>query len=144
LPSQYVNKTAWVELSFPANQGWTIVDTFCENRNDFCSQISSPAGGCPSGVGGANKRIENLNLNCNLSYAYGWKVKPAALTATTTPPITGTPTPTISPCLDKQRAGDYDCSGVVNINDYEKWKTDYLEGKTTLPFFEYWRRAFYG
>lgn len=69
------------------------------------------------------------------------------LTPTTTPGATLTPTltpsPTPPPCLDRQKAGDYDCSGVVNMNDYEKWQSDFLSGKTTFSFFEYWRRAFY-
>lgn len=46
-------------------------------------------------------------------------------------------------CLEQKKTGDFDCNGVVNYRDFEAWQNDYLKGKTTLSFFEYWRRVFF-
>lgn len=51
------------------------------------------------------------------------------------------PSPTGHPCLLLAKQGDYDCSGTVNDADFTAWKNDFLANKTTLAFFEYWRRA---
>ena len=70
------------------------------------------------------------------------------LTQTPTPTPTFTITPTQTPvptpnCPEQAKKGDYDCNGQVDKHDFEAWRNDYSEDKTTLPFFEYWRRAFY-
>lgn len=66
------------------------------------------------------------------------------VTLTPTPSVSLTATPTPSPnCPKEAKAGDYNCDGEVNLQDFEAWQNDYLEGETTLPFFEYWRRAFF-
>ncbi|MBL7159232.1 hypothetical protein ISS85_02055 [Candidatus Microgenomates bacterium] len=66
------------------------------------------------------------------------------LSPTPTEGFTPTQTPTPTPnCLEQTKMGDYNCDGAVNLHDFETWKNDYLEAKTDLSFFEYWRRAFY-
>ena len=68
------------------------------------------------------------------------------ISLTPTPSLTLTPTQTPIPtpnCPEQAEKGDYDCNGEVDEQDFEAWRNDYLEGKTTLPLFEYWRRAFF-
>lgn len=57
-----------------------------------------------------------------------------------------TPRPTLSPhpCEDQAKQGNYDCQNGINKKDYDKWLDEYLNGRTTLEYFEYWRRAFLG
>lgn len=74
-------------------------------------------------------------------------------TLTITPTQTVTPTPSGHPCPTEALGGDYDCSGVIDEKDFSNpepsegerrgWKEDFLEGKTSLRFFEYWRRTFF-
>lgn len=63
-------------------------------------------------------------------------------------PIAGDPAiPTVTPyggaCVSQQKSGDYDCSGNVDMTDFTNWLSDFLEGKSTLTFLEYWRRVYY-
>lgn len=66
----------------------------------------------------------------------------SAVTVTPTPSITPSPTPTLS-CPDQAKEGDYDCSGQVDEQDFETWKSDYLQNNATLSYFEYWRRVYF-
>ena len=54
------------------------------------------------------------------------------------------PTPTVSSCFNQQVVGDYNCDGSVTMKDFTDWLPDFLQGTTTLPFFEYWRRVYIG
>lgn len=65
----------------------------------------------------------------------------------TSSPSTIYPTPTTSelqhPCFDKAVNGDYNCDGIVNKADFDKWLEDakmYID----LRFFEWIRRAYFG
>ena len=66
------------------------------------------------------------------------------LEANATPFPTSSLSPTRTPaCLVMARNGDYDCNGVINLLDFEAWKTDYLAGRASLSYFEYFRRVMY-
>jgi hypothetical protein len=56
---------------------------------------------------------------------------------------TNTPTLTAGSCESKKLAGDYNCDNSVNDTDFTTWLSDFNNGKSTLTFFEYWRRARY-
>lgn len=55
-------------------------------------------------------------------------------------PTNDIPQPTTSPGCP---AGDYDCNGAVDKDDYNKWLTDFIAGNSLLRRFEEWRKAIY-
>lgn len=52
--------------------------------------------------------------------------------------------PTITPiqCTEPRTSGDFNCDQKVDLKDFEKWRQDFLEGKSTLKEFEIFREAF--
>lgn len=48
---------------------------------------------------------------------------------------------TSHPCREKALIGDYDCNNTVNVEDFNKWKTDFGNNLSDLSYFEFWRRA---
>src|SRR3989344_5225404 len=60
---------------------------------------------------------------------------------TSTPTLSPTPTGFVHPCTTLAKTGDYDCSGQVSSSDYTAWKADFLAGKISLSYFEYYRRV---
>ena len=73
----------------------------------------------------------------------------------TLPPVTCTPTPTISSCIKKSQ-GDANCDGNIDLIDYNSWKSEFTglilsrksdfnsDSKITLIDYEIWRRTFIG
>lgn len=60
-----------------------------------------------------------------------------------TPPASTSPSPTIpADCLEARKRGDYNCNGVVSIEDFELWRQDYLVQKATIVEFEWFRAGF--
>src|SRR3990167_6323831 len=47
-------------------------------------------------------------------------------------------------CENKRVAGDYNCDNVINVLDFESFQQDFVAHKTTLVYFESWRRAMFG
>lgn len=82
------------------------------------------------------------NTSGNYQVGNGGVTSTPTPSPTTSPNVTSSPTPTtVLTCSARQKTGDYDCNGTVNTSDYDNWKADFLLNKSTLSFFEYWRRA---
>lgn len=62
-------------------------------------------------------------------------------TNTPTPTPTNTPTPTLTP-TPVPVVGDFDRNGKVQLEDFGKWKTEYLAGRLTLVDFGIWKTAY--
>lgn len=74
-------------------------------------------------------------------------VTPSPSVSVTAPPsispsIHTSASPTIPSCDDNKMRGDYNCSGAVDLTDFEAWRQDYERGASTLVEFEWFRKGF--
>lgn len=110
-------------------------------------QVNSPT--TPTSTPTPTPQPTNTPIPTQTSTSTPTNIPTNTITPTLTPTITLTPTPT-SPlptptpsCLQEKYQGDYDCKNGVTKDDFDAWFADYKEEKTTLSYYEYWRRAFY-
>ncbi len=68
---------------------------------------------------------------------------------TITRQISPSPSPTVSPsptmpadCLEARKRGDYNCNGIISIEDFELWRQDFQAQKATIVEFEWFRAGF--
>ncbi len=49
-----------------------------------------------------------------------------------------------SPCESKRVSGDYNCDNKIDLLDFDSFRIDFVANKTSLIYFDYWRKAMFG